>query len=165
MRGRVLFSTEQLEPSPKVGRVPTAAKRNRNSERKAGVATLRLEFVVRPGAMHEARAALEQRFCESQGSEDGFVTGLLLVSDQEARLVTLLTFWRAGWLERDRERRTRWLQRILEPYLDRWLRVQTDSAYPLEGPRNKKLGGETGIPAEGATPAREQSAACEVSVK
>lgn len=131
----MLFSTEKLELGPKVGRVPTAAKRNRNSERTAGTTVLRVEFVARPGAMNEAIALLEQQFCELQDSEDGFVSGLLLVSDQEARLVTLLTFWRVGWLERDRERCIRWLQRILEPFMDRWLRVQTDAAYSLV-PRN-----------------------------
>ena len=160
----MLFSTEKLEPSRNTGHVPTAAERNRNSEGKAGVTALRVEFVARPGAMSEALAALEQQFFELQCSEDGFVSGLLLVSDQEARLVTLVTFWRAGWLERDRERRIRWLQRILEPFMDRWLRVQTNAAYSLAGPRNWKLGAEVGIPAERGTPAREQTAACAASL-
>jgi hypothetical protein len=57
--------------------------------------------------------------------EEGLETGLLLVSDREARLVTLLTFWDAQRFAGGRERRIAWMQKLLAPFADGPVRAQT----------------------------------------
>lgn len=95
------------------------------------VTALRADFVAKPETIGSVREGIEERILTSWGKEQGFLTGMVLVSDQEARLTTLITFWKAGALERTREQKLRWLQKILKPYADRCLHVRTNSTYFL----------------------------------
>jgi hypothetical protein len=104
----------------------------RSSERMFGsVTALRADFVAKPEAIGMVRIGIEERILTSWGKEQGFLNGMVLVSDQEARLTTLITFWKTGTLERTREQKLRWLKKILNPYVDRCLSVQTDCTYFL----------------------------------
>ena len=58
---------------------------------------------------------------------EGLETGLLLVSDREARLVTLLTFWDARRFANGRERRIAWMQKLLATFADGPVRAQTST--------------------------------------
>lgn len=95
------------------------------------VTALRADFVAKPETIGIVREGIEERILTSWGKEQGFLNGMVLVSDQEARLTTLITFWKAGTIERSREQKLRWLQKMLKPYLDRCLHVQTNSTYFL----------------------------------
>jgi len=55
----------------------------------------------------------------------GFAGCLVMISDQESRLVTVVTLWNGeGRLKRCDEN-ARWVRPLLAPYVDRCLRVQT----------------------------------------
>lgn len=54
---------------------------------------------------------------------DGFCGCVVLFSEQEARLVTVITLWTTRHQAKHcNEKR---LKRLLEPYVDRWLRVRS----------------------------------------
>lgn len=97
-----------------------------------GVTALRADFVAKPETIGTLREGIEERILSSWGKEHGFLNGMVLVSDQEARLTTLITFWKAGAVEKTREQKLRWLKKILTPYLDRCLSVKTDCTYFLD---------------------------------
>jgi hypothetical protein len=92
------------------------------------VMALRLEFVARP----ERSGAVSGEVCEmlrlaSLGRE-GFLNGVLLISDREARLVTVLTFWETRAFERARERRISWMYKLLADYAEGGVRALTHHA-------------------------------------
>jgi len=101
------------------------------TEQHDGVTALRADFVAKPEAIENVREGIEARVRSGWGEESGFLNGMVLVSDQEARLTTLITFWRSDALAQDRESKVRWLRKILNPFLDRCLSVQTNCTYFL----------------------------------
>src|SRR5581483_1103266 len=105
------------------------------------IASLRADFVARPEAIGGVREGIEKRISAMWGQEGGFLNGLVLVSDQEARLTTLITFWEERALERSLDQKLRHLKKILHPYADRCLSVRTEGAYFLlaapDGPREE----------------------------
>lgn len=83
-----------------------------------------LEFVAKPeqatGAPLFLPAAIQS------GLEDiaGFAGSLVMASDQEARLITVIIFWNGTEARRSCERSVRRVRALLAPCLDRCLRVQ-----------------------------------------
>jgi hypothetical protein len=89
------------------------------------VVALHLDFVARPEGTIALNQELGDVLKESGLAQEGLETGLLLVSDREARLVTLLTFWDAQRFRDGRERRIAWMQKLLAPFADGPIRAQT----------------------------------------
>lgn len=52
-----------------------------------------------------------------------------MISDREARLVSVVTFWSGADRVTSGSKRARWLDKLLTPYVDRRLRVRTMDAY------------------------------------
>jgi len=101
---------------------------------KAGrITALRADFVMKPEAAGQIQTGIEETIRGMKDHEDGFLHGVVLVSEQEARLGTLITFWHASAFEGTKHRKIRWMQRILTPFLDRCVRVQTQSTFFLNG--------------------------------
>jgi hypothetical protein len=90
-----------------------------------GVVALHLDFVAKPDGTRELNRELGVVLKDAALVREGLETGLLLVSDREARLVTLLTFWDARRFAGGRERRIAWMQKLLAPYADGPIRAQT----------------------------------------
>ena len=59
----------------------------------------------------------------------GFAGCLVMVSDQEARLVTVVTLWTGNERVKCCRENLRWVNALLTPYLDRRIRVQTMVAH------------------------------------
>jgi hypothetical protein len=93
----------------------------------AGVVALHLDFVAKPEGTRELNSLVGAVLKEAGLVEEGLETALLLVSDREARLVTLLTFWDAGRFANARERRIMWMQKLLAPFADGPVRAQTST--------------------------------------
>jgi hypothetical protein len=93
----------------------------------SGVIALHLDFVARPEGTIALNQELGAVLKESGLAQEGLETGLLLVSDREARLVTLLTFWDAQRFRDGRERRIAWMQKLLAPFADGPIRAQTST--------------------------------------
>jgi hypothetical protein len=59
----------------------------------------------------------------------GFAGCLVMISDQEARLVTVVTLWAGEERVKRCGQNVRWVRALLKPYIDRCLRVQTMVAH------------------------------------
>lgn len=90
-----------------------------------GVVALHLDFVAKPESARQLDFLLGRALQQAGLGEEGLLTALLLVSDREARLVSLLTFWDADRFSEARERRIAWMQKLLLPFADGPVRAQT----------------------------------------
>jgi hypothetical protein len=63
------------------------------------------------------------------GDVTGFAGCLVMVSDQEARLITVVTFWTGNESQKCSAENLRWVHALLSNYMDRCLRVQTMVAH------------------------------------
>jgi hypothetical protein len=95
----------------------------------ASMTALSLEFVAKPQEAHRLGAAIPAAIASALNDVDGFAGYLVMISDQEARLVTVVTLWAGdGRVKRCRQN-VRGVQALLAPYVDRCLRVQTMLAH------------------------------------
>ncbi len=78
-----------------------------------------------------ASAVLNLPAAIHSGLEDvtGFAGTLVMVSDQEARLVTVIIFWQGSDARKSCAQSSRRVRALLAPYLDRCLRVQNMLAH------------------------------------
>jgi hypothetical protein len=53
---------------------------------------------------------------------------MVLVSEQESRLVTVITLWAGEQRAKQSRENEKWVKKLLSPYVDRWLRTQILSA-------------------------------------
>lgn len=96
----------------------------------AGVAqpctlALSVEFVAKPEQAGPARAFLPEAVLGALKEVDGFAGCVVLSSDQESRLVTVITFWTGSNSRKCCEQNVRWVKALVARYADRCLRVQT----------------------------------------
>jgi hypothetical protein len=93
------------------------------------VTALSVEFVAKPQDAHRVEAAIPAAIAGALKGVAGFAGCLVMISDQEARLVTVVTLWAGDERVKRCGQNVRWVQALLEPYLDRCLRVQTMVAH------------------------------------
>lgn len=91
------------------------------------VTALHLDFVAKPEGTRELNCELGTVLSAAGLAEEGLQNALLLVSDREARLVTLLTFWDSSRFANARERRIAWMHKLLAPFADGPIRTQTST--------------------------------------
>ena len=91
----------------------------------------RFEFVAKPE--EAANAALDLPTTIPSGLQHfaGFAGSLVMVSDSEARLITVIIFWQGSEAPRSCAESVRRLRALLAPYLDRFLRAQNLLAHLL----------------------------------
>ena len=102
--------------------------RSRNRDH---VIAMRVDFVVKPGKEESVSETIDTILENSFGRERDFLHALVMVSEMESRLVTVITFWNSNGFAEARERRVNWLRQKLAQYLDQSLRVQTCCARVL----------------------------------
>lgn len=107
--------------------VPSSQRNPTTMKMASGVLALHLDFVAKPNGAGELGQQLASVLQKTGLVEEGLESGLLLVSDREARLVTLLTFWDAERFQSRREQRIRWMQKLLAPFADGPVRAQTST--------------------------------------
>jgi len=105
---------------------------------------LSVEFVAKPSEAHRVESAIPAALAGTLKDVAGFAGSLVLISDQEARLVTVVTLWTGEDRSKHRDRNVRWVQALLAPYLDRCLRVRSMVAHlpvlPAIGPETNAAG-------------------------
>lgn len=103
-----------------------------------GFTVFSFEFVAKPE--QAASATLFLPAAVQSGLEDipGFAGSLVMVSDQEARLITVIIFWNGTDARRSCERSVRRVRALLAPYMDRCLRMQNLLAH-LPKPQELQL--------------------------
>jgi hypothetical protein len=89
------------------------------------VTALSIEFVAKPQEAHRVQAAIPAALAGALKGLNGFAGCLVMISDQEARLVTVITLWAGSDRAKCCSQNVRWVKALLKPYLDHCLRVQT----------------------------------------
>ena len=89
-----------------------------------GLIAFRFEFVAKPERAADAPLFLPAAVQSGLKDIPGFAGSFLMVSDQEARLITVIIFWSGTEARRSCERSVRRVRSLLAPYMDRSLRVQ-----------------------------------------
>jgi len=90
-----------------------------------GTMALSVEFVAKPEKAKSAPAFLPNAILGSLKEVAGFAGCMVMSSDQEARLITVITFWTGSDCHKRCNENVRWVRAILASYVDRCLRVQT----------------------------------------
>ena len=93
------------------------------------VTALSIEFVAKPHEAHRAQLAIPSALAGALKEVTGFAGCLVMVSDQEARLLTVVTLWSGDERQKLPNENLRWVRALLAPYLDRCLREQILSAH------------------------------------
>jgi hypothetical protein len=95
----------------------------------AEITAVSIEFVAKPQEARRVEAAIPAAIAGALKYVAGFTGCLVMISEQEARLVTVVTLWDG----RDRPKRcsqhVQCVTALLTPYFDRCLRVQTMVAH------------------------------------
>jgi hypothetical protein len=104
---------------------PPKASATNNSQ----VTALSIEFVAKPHEAHRAQLAIPSALAAAFKEVSGFAGCLVMVSDQEARLLTVVTLWSGDERQKLCNENLRWVRALLATYLDRCLRVQILNAY------------------------------------
>ena len=86
---------------------------------------LSVEFVAKPEKAKSAPAFLPKALLGALKEVAGFAGCVVMSSDQEARLITVLTFWTGNDCHQRCAESVRWVRALLASYVDRCLRVQT----------------------------------------
>lgn len=106
-----------------------------------------LEFVAKPTLAAQVHASVPAAIAATFQLIPAFAGCAVMVSEQEQRLVTVLTYWHGDPATSVRAECVRWVCELLHPYMDRKLRVQTMrsqlaawSRFPPSAPRNHASG-------------------------
>jgi hypothetical protein len=89
------------------------------------ITALSVEFVAKPQEARRAQTAIPSALIGALQEVTGFAGCLVMVSDQEARLLTVVTLWSGNDRHQRCAENARWVHALLAPYVDRRLRVQT----------------------------------------
>ena len=99
---------------------------------------LSIEFVAKPQEAHCVEVAIPTAVAGALKDVTGFAGCLVMISDQEARLVTVVTLWAGHDRTKCCSQNIRWVNALLAPFLDRRLRTQTMVAHlpvlPMDQP-------------------------------
>ncbi len=108
------------------------------TSRAAEFTAVSIEFVAKPQEAHRVETTIPAAIGRALKYVTGFAGCLVMIPEQEARLVTVVTFWDGEDCVKRRSQNVRCVQALLAPYLDRLLRVQTMVAHlplvPMIGP-------------------------------
>jgi hypothetical protein len=110
---------------------------------------LSMEFVAKPREAHRFQSLIPWSLSTALKRVRGFAGCLVMVSDQEARLVTVVTLWAGEDARKRCAENARWVQTLLTPLIDRQLRIQYLTALMPALPANRA---ETCSAEEGSIP-------------
>ena len=98
---------------------------------------LSVEFVAKPEKAASARILLADALDRTFQEIDNYAGCMVLISEQEARLITVITFWVGGHDRRRCQEHARSVDALLESYVDRRLRMQTLVSHRPRKPTGK----------------------------
>ena len=113
--------------------VSNPSKTKEESNQSERVTALRAEFVIKPGNEKKVRETIELILGNSFSRDPQFLQALVLVSEMEARLMTVLTFWHSNGFAEARDSRVARMRQKLHPFLDQSMRVQSFTARIIDG--------------------------------
>jgi hypothetical protein len=95
----------------------------------SGVIGVTVEFVAKPQVAQKVKTIIPATIAGAFEGVTGFAGYLVMVSDQEPRLVTVVTLWTGDNRSKSGRENARRVCKLMAPYLDRCLRVQTSVAH------------------------------------
>jgi hypothetical protein len=116
---------------------------------------LTIEVIAKPQAARLAHKVISQEVTNALREVTGFAGCMVLASDREWRLLTVITFWTGDHRERYCNKAAPWVRKLLVPHVDHHLRSGTMNAY-LPSP-NVGLDEETDSP---CAPPMEEPSLC-----
>lgn len=93
---------------------------------------LSIEFVAKPAEASRAKGAIPEAVNNTLKGVGGYAGCLVMVSDQEARLITVITFWIGEERTKRCSENQRWLCKLIAPFVEGCLRTRTFSAHRTE---------------------------------
>lgn len=106
-------------------RIMTQSPARSASVASSEVTALSVEFVATPRGALDVQTTIPAAITNAMKEITGFAGCVVMVAEQEARLVTVITFWSGPDRVKNCSDNARWVYQLLVPYLDRCLRVQT----------------------------------------
>lgn len=97
----------------------------------AQVVALRLDFISKPRNASDIAAEIGHLLAHSALDREGLKASMVLVSDREVRLVTLLTLWDAERFNPARERLSAWVVKLVERFSEKQPRAHSSVAHFL----------------------------------
>jgi len=88
-----------------------------------------IEFVAWPGKAEELRKVLPEAMRGAFANSLNFAGCLVLFPEQEARLVTVVTFWKGEGRTKQCEENSKRVEQMLFPYIEHWLRTRRLAAF------------------------------------
>jgi hypothetical protein len=110
-----------------------------------------VEFVAKPQETHRVQSAIPPALAGALQDVSGFAGCLVMISEQEARLVTVITLWVGNDRLKQCRENANGVHKLLAPHVDRCLRVQILAAYlpelavprhPVVTPRSRPPSGK-----------------------
>jgi hypothetical protein len=92
------------------------------------VTALRIDFVARPGDTSDVATDVGDLLAQAGLHRKGLQASMLVVSDREVRLMTLLTLWDAQRFNSGRDRLTSWTLKLVSRFADGPVRAYTGVA-------------------------------------
>jgi hypothetical protein len=83
-----------------------------------------VEFVALPGRTEKLCTEIPLAMQKAYGNSESFAGCIVLVSEQEARLMTVLTLWNGADPANASDDSLESLKRLLEPHVDSWMRTR-----------------------------------------
>ena len=94
-----------------------------------GLTALSIEFVSKPQEVYRLGTAIPAVIEGALGQVAGFAGCLLLITDKEPRLATVITFWEGENRAALSNNSAPWVHKLLAPFLDHCLQVRSHDAY------------------------------------
>jgi hypothetical protein len=113
----------KIEPSEKSSKAFTPEFRAECSSGRAYAEVL--EFVSLPGEAQKLQREIPLAMRRANDTAEGLLNCIVLFSDQESRLVTVITLWAEKNAAEKSKQASEHLKDVLEPYVDRWLRTRS----------------------------------------
>lgn len=120
--------TTVAEPGPSE-KVPPAPEESPDKASTPEVIAHGVEFVALPEEAEKLQTEIPETVRSAFGKCTSFSGCMVLVSEQEARLVTVITLWTGSERVRQCNENSKRLKRLLTPYVDRWLRTRRLAAF------------------------------------
>ena len=93
------------------------------------VVALGVEFVALPGKAALLQSAIPEAVRDTIGNSRSFAGCMVLVSEEEARLVTVITLWTGRDRIEQCNENAKQVKKLLAPYVDRFLRTRRLAAF------------------------------------
>lgn len=130
-----------------------------NMQTARNLLALSVEFVAKPETARNVELQLPEALRRTLEEVGGFAGSMVMISDQESRLVTVITFWSGADRVRRCAENRRWVQALLKPYVDGCVRGRTFLAHGLQAPP-RRANVQPALREEREAGMREEAEAC-----